>query len=103
MAQDFFAAFGHDGIGQVGSETTINSGDIAGILMVAVQALEKRTKELKRREAQMAVLELKLEELKAKQDYFETVAARLQAFELQQDQTIDRTAEQRLTEFKTTN
>src|SRR5262249_8158603 len=24
MAQDFFAAFGHDGVGQIGSETTIN-------------------------------------------------------------------------------
>src|SRR5262245_35387149 len=30
MAQDFYAAFGHDGVGQIGSETTINSGDIAG-------------------------------------------------------------------------
>jgi uncharacterized coiled-coil protein SlyX len=46
MAQDFFAAFGHDGVGQIGSETTINSGDLAGILMSAVQALEKRTTEL---------------------------------------------------------
>jgi hypothetical protein len=36
-------AFGHDGLGQIGSETTINSGDLAGILMIAVQALEKRT------------------------------------------------------------
>jgi hypothetical protein len=44
MAQDFFAAFGHDGLGQIGSETTINSGDMAGILMIAVQALEKRTR-----------------------------------------------------------
>jgi len=47
MAQDFFAAFGHDGVGQSGSETTINSGDMAGILMIAVQALEKRTAEPK--------------------------------------------------------
>ena len=37
MAQDFFAAFGHDGVGQIGSETTINSGDMAGILMIALQ------------------------------------------------------------------
>ena len=42
MAQDFYAAFGHDGLGQIGSETTINSGDLAGILMIAVQALELR-------------------------------------------------------------
>jgi trimeric autotransporter adhesin len=32
MAQDFFAAFGHDGVGQIGSETTINSGDMGGFL-----------------------------------------------------------------------
>ena len=32
MAQDFFAAFGQDGVGQIGSETTINSGDMAGFL-----------------------------------------------------------------------
>jgi len=42
MAQDFFAAFGNDGVGQIGTETTINSGDMAGILMIAVQALELR-------------------------------------------------------------
>jgi hypothetical protein len=37
MAQDFFAAFGKDGIGQIGTETTINSGDLAGILISAVR------------------------------------------------------------------
>ena len=45
MAQEFFAAFGHDDVGTSGTPTTINSGDMAGILMVAVQALEKRTAE----------------------------------------------------------
>ena len=79
MAQDFFAAFGNDGVGKIGTETTINSGDIAGILMIAVQALEKRTAELKQKEAHIAVLESKVEELKAKQAYFETLAARLEA------------------------
>ncbi len=42
VAQDFFAAFGHDDIGTIGTSTTINSGDMQGILMIAVQALEKR-------------------------------------------------------------
>jgi hypothetical protein len=78
MAQDFFAAFGHDGIGQIGTETTINSADMAGILMIAVQALEKRTAELKQKEAQIAVLASKLEELTAKYAYLETLAARLE-------------------------
>ena len=49
MAQDFFAAFGDDGIGTIGTPTTINSGDMAGILMVAVQALEKQNRDLKAR------------------------------------------------------
>jgi hypothetical protein len=47
MAQDFFAAFGHDGVGTVGSATTINSSDLSGVLMLALQALEKRTAELR--------------------------------------------------------
>ena len=76
MAQDFFAAFGHDSVGQIGTDTTINSRDIAGILMIAVQALEKRTAELKEKEAQIAEL-----------------AARLEALELRQNQRVQ-TAEQ---------
>ena len=75
MAQDFFAAFGHDGVGKIGTETTINSGDIAGILMIAVQALEKRTAELKEKEAQIAAM-----------------AARLEALEMRQNQLIQTTA-----------
>jgi hypothetical protein len=43
VAQDFFAAFGHDEIGTIGTPTTITSTDMDGILMVAAQALEKRS------------------------------------------------------------
>ena|SRR3990167_4334814 len=63
MAQEFFGAFGSDEIGTVGTPTTINSGDMAGILMIAVQALEKRTVELKEKEAQIADLQARLERL----------------------------------------
>jgi len=69
MGQDFFAAFGHDGVGQIGSEITINSGDMAGILMIAVQALEKRTAELKQKEARIAVLESRLEALELRNNH----------------------------------
>ena len=69
MAQDFYAAFGHDGLGQIGSETTISSGDLAGILMIAVQALEKRTGELKQKEVQIAILESRLEALELRNNY----------------------------------
>jgi uncharacterized small protein (DUF1192 family) len=45
-AQEFFAAFGHDDLGTIGSETTISTGDIDGIMLLAIQALEQRTVEL---------------------------------------------------------
>jgi hypothetical protein len=39
MAQDFYEAFGHDTIGTVGTPTAINSGDMAGIMMIAIKTL----------------------------------------------------------------
>src|SRR5262249_24346136 len=52
MAQEFFAAFGHDGIGTIGTPTTLNVGDVAGIVLSAVQALEQRTAALQAKAAQ---------------------------------------------------
>ncbi len=49
MAQDFFAAVGKDGVGTIGTPTTINTHDLAGILMIAVQRLEEHNVELKAR------------------------------------------------------
>ncbi len=42
MAQDFYAAFGNDGVGMVGNDTTINQADMAGVTFAAVQALVSR-------------------------------------------------------------
>src|SRR6266849_3942405 len=53
VAQDFFAAFGRDAVGTIGTPTTITSGDLDGILMIAAQALEKRTVELQRENADL--------------------------------------------------
>src|SRR5262245_55356606 len=94
MAQDFFAAFGHDDVGQIGSETTINAGDMAGILMIAVQALEKRTAELQQKEAQLAVLASHVADLQAKLAAVETVVMRLEALEQRQHRALQSTAEQ---------
>jgi hypothetical protein len=44
MAQEFFAAFGHDKFGTIGNDTTIASADIAGVNFALIQALEKRTR-----------------------------------------------------------
>jgi hypothetical protein len=73
-AQDFFAAFGHDAVGTIGTPTTITSGDLDGILMIAVQALEKRTVE---QEKQIA--DLNSEEEKIKRRVGGEVAANLSA------------------------
>jgi hypothetical protein len=47
MAQDFYKAFGHDAIGTVGTPTTINSGDVAGIMIIAIKALATENVQLK--------------------------------------------------------
>ena len=60
MAQDFYAAFGLDGIA---NDTTINTGDIDGVNMAAIQALEKRTRALQQENDQ---LKAKLEAMDAK-------------------------------------
>jgi hypothetical protein len=51
MAQEFFAAFGHDAVGTVGTPTTMNSGDLDGILLTAVQALAQEQQEQLRAQA----------------------------------------------------
>ena len=49
MAQEFYTAFGHDGIGTIGNDTTIASADFDGVNLIAIQALEKRTKQLQKK------------------------------------------------------
>ncbi|GGH31071.1 tail fiber domain-containing protein [Dyadobacter endophyticus] len=60
MAQDFYAAFGLDGIA---NDTTINTSDIDGVNMAAIQALEKRTRALQEENDQ---LKAKLEAMDSK-------------------------------------
>jgi len=49
MAQDFYSAFGYDGIGTIGNDSTIASSDFDGINLIAIKALEKRTREQEER------------------------------------------------------
>ncbi len=46
MAQDFYSAFGNDGIGTIGNDTTIASADFDGINFTAIHALEKNTRNI---------------------------------------------------------
>ncbi len=64
MAQEFYAAFGHDGVGASGTPTTINSGDMAGVMLIAIQTLEKRTAEVETLKQTVTVLQEELAALK---------------------------------------
>mgnify|MGYP006943056139 FL=1 len=46
MAQDFYQAFGRDGLGEIGCDTLINQQDFLGVSYIAIQSLEKRTTQL---------------------------------------------------------
>ena len=65
MAQDFFSAFGNDGVGTIGNDTTISSADFAGVNFIAIQALEKRTRELMEKSKKVESLRHEIELLKA--------------------------------------
>lgn len=62
MAQDFYKAFGNDGVGVIGTDTTIASADFDGINFTAIKALVDRTDELRQKDQQ---LEQKTKELDA--------------------------------------
>ena len=53
MAQDFYNAFGKDKYGTIGNDTTINQADFDGINFIGLQALEKRTADLKTSNTQL--------------------------------------------------
>ncbi|GAB4021259.1 tail fiber domain-containing protein [Spirosoma koreense] len=53
MAQDFFAAFGHDQLGTIGEDKSINQADFDGVNLIAIQALIREVNQLK---AENAVL-----------------------------------------------
>ena len=63
MAQDFYAAFGQDGLGQVGCDTLIYSHDFAGVTFAGVQALIRENEQLK---ARLIQTETKLEQANTK-------------------------------------
>ena len=79
MAQDFYSAFGHDAVGTVGTSTAINSGDMAGIMMIAIKELANENVRLKsavaNQEAVNAEQRKRLEDLLAR---FEKQDAQIQ-------------------------
>jgi len=75
MAQDFYAAFGNDGIGTIGNDTTLASADFDGVNLIAIQALEKRTTKLQSENKQ---LKEEISTLKSKIERLETLFSKVE-------------------------
>lgn len=75
MAQDFFAAFGHDELGVIGEDKSINQADFDGVNLIAIQALIKEVEALKAENKSLKLAETSMkaetESLKAKMQQFE--------------------------------
>ncbi|MBD2755914.1 tail fiber domain-containing protein [Spirosoma validum] len=79
MAQDFFAAFGHDELGIIGEAKSINQADFDGVNLIAIQALIKEVQQLKADNSQ----------LKAKVETYEARFNKLESgFNLPSDQSV---------------
>lgn len=76
MAQDFYAAFGKDEFGTVGNDTTINSADFDGVNLIAIQALEKRTKKIELLEKENAELNKIMLQLRKEMDEIKAIKNR---------------------------
>ncbi|RTQ49618.1 hypothetical protein EJV47_12435 [Hymenobacter gummosus] len=53
MAQDFYQAFGHDAVGRIGNDSTINQADFDGVNLIAIQALYRRVLALEAENARL--------------------------------------------------
>ena len=62
MAQDFYANFGKDRLGEIGNDTTVSALDLLGVAYSGLKALEKRTTDLQN---QNEILKTEIAELKA--------------------------------------
>jgi Chaperone of endosialidase/Head domain of trimeric autotransporter adhesin len=73
MAQDFFAAFGKDQYGTIGTDTTINAADFDGVNLIAIQALEKRTQKIEQLEKENTELKIAMMQLRKEMDEVRSV------------------------------
>ncbi|HEY9261885.1 tail fiber domain-containing protein, partial [Chitinophaga sp.] len=88
FAQEIFASFGRDKLGRIGCDTLINSGDMDGIMLIMLQALNKRCEalmannaQLKNELLQLARIEEENRKLKSSLENIQALMTRLQAIE----------------------
>lgn len=74
MAQDFFAAFGHDELGVIGEDKSINQADFDGVNLIAIQALIQKVEKL---EAENATLKQQVNETSSLKSDMEQIKKQL--------------------------
>ena len=79
MAQEFFKAFGHDGMGTIGNSTTISTSDLDGVMLIAIQALEKRTAELQTKTNELTSLQAEFDKMNQRMTQLEETLQRFAA------------------------
>jgi Chaperone of endosialidase len=90
MAQDFYAAFGRDALGEIGCDTLINQQDFLGVNLIAIQALEKRTEKIDELEKKVDQQEKKMEKLEKENAFLkEQMNAVLKAIKADQGASKD--------------
>ncbi len=73
MAQEIFKYFGKDEFGAIGCDTLLNTADMDGIMMICLQALEKRTKIIDKLHNEMDELKTQFFELKSQNEELHTL------------------------------
>jgi hypothetical protein len=66
MAQEIFSNYGKDSYGTIGNDTTLGASDMDGIILICLQALEKRTDELRRSNERIEEHEIMIRSLQEK-------------------------------------
>lgn len=80
MAQEIFSAYGKDAYGSIGNDTSLNSADMDGIMMILLQGLEKRTTALQETNQQ---LQSQLARLTTENDMLQSKLAKLDQLQQQ--------------------
>lgn len=84
MAQEIFAAFGKDSYGTIGTDTTVSTINMDGLLFIFSQALEKRTTDLQTENQQLKTEMLEMrEEARTLKSLIQQLDARLASIEMQ--------------------
>jgi hypothetical protein len=75
MAQEIFHYFGKDTYGTIGNDTTLATADMDGIMMICLQALEKRTAELQKANIEIAEMKKTDSEMQKRMERLENIIA----------------------------